>query len=403
MASLISFPRREMQAISLIGFAHLLSHLYLLPLAPLLLAMERDLGITKAEYGIALAAYAITTGILQTPMGLLVERIGGRKVLIFGLFLTSICFVLIGLYATNFWTLTMLMGVAGIGNSVFHPADYSLISSSVREERLGRAFSIHTFVGHMGFLAGPIITASLEPLVGWRTAVLAIGITGVAMSVVLVVFQHLISDGTEVKKQAPVGDRLRELVTSRPILLFFVFYICASGANIGVTQFSVVAFRDMYGLDTVVSVFALTAYQIGTMALVLPGGLLADRTRRYDTVLAIGFGFAAVVVLLVGTGILPFWLVVVVLCVGGALRGGVNASRDVAVRNVAAHIPVGTVFGFVSTGFLVGQAIGGPLYGWLYDTYSPNVVFYCSAAFYVIGISTILFNTGARKQAAAAE
>lgn len=399
MDAVAGFPKREAQAVGLVGFAHLLSHLYMLPLAPLLLALESDLGINKAEFGIALAAYAITTGILQTPMGLLVERIGGRVVLISGLFLTSLCFVMIGLFVTDFWQLVAFMAVAGIGNSVFHPADYSLLSSSVDDKRMGRAFSIHTFVGHIGFIAGPVLTASLEPLVGWRGAVMSIGLVGLAMTVVLIVFCHLITEGTRVKKKDGVGGSLRELLSSPPVLLFFVFYMASSAANIGITQFSVAAFQDMYGLERVTAVLALTAYQIGALMLVLPGGILADRTTRYDLVMVVGFGIAGLLVLISGTGLLPFWLVVGALLVAGAMRGGVNASRDVAVRHVARHIPIGTVFGFISTGFMVGQAVGAPFYGWLYDNYSPNLVFYSSAAVYVVGIATVLFNPGTRIEA----
>ena len=172
MASVISFPRREVQAVSLIGFAHMLSHIYPLALAPLLIPITDSLQMTTVEWGTALAVFAITTGVLQTPVGFLVERVGGRKVLTGGLVLFAAAYFLIGWQASSFWQLLGLMAIAGIGNSVFHPADYSLISSSVGEERLGRAFSMHTFVGHIGFLVGPVLAASLEPFVGWRGAMI---------------------------------------------------------------------------------------------------------------------------------------------------------------------------------------------------------------------------------------
>ena len=69
MEAVAGFPRREVQAISLVGFAHLLSHLYLLALAPLLIPMTTGLGISTVEWGVALGVFAITTGVFQTPMG----------------------------------------------------------------------------------------------------------------------------------------------------------------------------------------------------------------------------------------------------------------------------------------------------------------------------------------------
>lgn len=403
MASVISFPRRELQAVGLIGFAHMLSHVYPLALAPLLIPITKSLEMSTVEWGTALAVFAITTGVLQTPMGFLVERIGGRKVLIGGLLLFSAAFFLVGWQAASFWELLVLMAIAGIGNAVFHPADYSLISSSVAEERLGRAFSIHTFVGHVGFLVGPVLAATLEPFVGWRGAMMSMGGIGLVMTLALVIFAPLIIESNRVKKKDSMADSLRDLLTSRPVMLFFLFYMGASMANFGVTQFSVAAFENMEGSSRAAGVIALTAYQVATLLLVLPGGILADKVVRYDAILMIGFGTSALMVFLAGTDLLPFWLVVVCLAIGGAMRGGANASRDVAVRHVASHLPVGTVFGFVSTGFLVGQALAGPIYGYLVDNYPPHIIFYASAAFSVLAMVTILFNSGTRRQPDAAE
>lgn len=403
MASVISFPRREAQAIGLIGFAHMLSHLYLLALAPLLIPITKSLQISNLEWGIALGLYATTTGVLQTPMGFLVERVGGRRVLIGGLFVNAVALFVVGWQVTGFGGLLFLMTIAGVGNSVFHPADYSLISSSIAEERLGRAYSVHNFVGHVGFLAGPLLSTSLEPFIGWRGALMTIGAIGVVMSVVLVVFGHLINEGTEVKKKASIADRLRDLLTSRPALLFFLFFMGSSLANFGVTQFSVAAFQGMYDMPRAVAVIGLTVYQVATLALVLPGGILADRLDRYDAMLMGGFGIAAVAIFIVGMNLSPFWLVLCLLAVAGAMRGMVNASRDVAVRHIAADIPVGTLFAFVSTGFVAGQALAGPIYGWLFDNYPPEIVFYASAAFSVLALSTVLFNTGTRRSPEATE
>lgn len=401
MQAVAGFPKREVKAIGLIGFAHMLSHLYMLAFAPLAGVMIADLNIDAIGYGLALTVFAISTGIFQTPMGLLIERIGGKPVLIFGLFVNSLAFCLIAWVSEGYFSLLLFMALAGLGNSVFHPADYSLISASVGDERIGKAFSIHTFVGHVGFIAGPLITAGLEPFVGWRGALAAIGLIGLAMTLILILFGGAIEDGRSVKKKAPVMDSLRDLLSSKPVLLFFLFYMLSSMANFGMTQFSVLAFQPVYEIEKVVAVAALSAYQIGALLLVIPGGILADRVHRYDLIMLVGFGVSALMILLSGTGWLPFWVVIGLLCVAGGLRGGVNASRDVAVRHVAGTVPIGTVFGFVSTGFLVGQGLAGFVYGWLYETFPPHYVFYASAAFSVLGMMTVLINSGTRRPAEA--
>ncbi|NKB21616.1 MAG: MFS transporter [Alphaproteobacteria bacterium] len=398
MEAVAGFPKREVQAIGLIGFAHMLSHLYWLALAPLAPSMIDDMQITAVDWGLALGAFSVTTGIFQTPMGLLVERVGGRRVLIGGLLLTAVAVFAIGAISTSYWSLIALMAIAGIGNSVFHPADYSLLNASIDEKRIGRAFSLHNFSGQIGFIVGPILTVALEPFLGWRGAIMVLGVIGMIMTVLLIIYGGTaIIEGNKVKKQSPIMDSLRDLVTSKPVMLFFIFYVCSSLGNFGVTQFSVLAFQPMYGLEKVAVVAALTAYQIGTLILIIPGGMLADKVERYDIIMLAGFGLAASATFLVGTGVMPFWLVVGTLCLAGAMRGGVNATRDVAVRRVIEHLPVGTVFAFVSTGFTVGQAFGGAIYGYLFDNYPPNYIFYVSALFTMIGASTVLLNAGTRK------
>ena len=104
----------------------------------------------------------------------------------------------------------------------------------------------------------------------------------------------------------------------------------------------------------------------------IPGGILADRSSRFDLIILLGFGISSVIILIAGSGWLPFFLVIMLICVAGGMRG-VNASRDVAVRQIAGRIPVGTVFAFVSTGFLVGQALMGLFMVFFSKTIHPTI------------------------------
>jgi MFS family permease len=104
-------------------------------------------------------------------------------------------------------------------------------------------------------------------------------------------------------------------------------------------------------------------------------------------------GLSGILVLLSGAGGLPFWAVIGFLGCAGALRGLVNASRDISVRHAATDkISVGTLFGFVTTGYSGGQIIGPALYGWIMDFGRPELVFWASAAFSTLAISTMLVN-----------
>ncbi len=391
--SVASIPaRQQTQVVGLISFAHLLSHLYMLALPPLFPLIHNELGVDYTELGLAMTAFSVATGTLQTPMGFLCQRIGARPVLIGGLLLNGAAIALVA-FAHDIWQLGALMFLAGVGSSVFHPADYAILSGTVEKTRVGRAFAIHTFGGTAGFVLAPVVMVALSALAGWRVAVLAVGVVGVLVSLVILALSGVIGDsGGRKKDEGRTG--WRELIGSRPIVLFFLFYVGMAGANAGIAQFGVAALTERFGVDLALANTALTVYLVATMAGVLPGGWLADKTQRHTLVLIVTVGSAAVMVALVATG-LPFWLALVMLAGAGFMRGVVNSSRDVMVRDVAQGVHVGTVFAFVTTGFLAGQAVAPVVYGVLIDHGSPETVFWASAAFSGLCLAS-LFAPGGR-------
>lgn len=382
--------RHEVPVIGVISFGHLLSHLYMLAIPPLFPLLRTDFNVGYIELGLTITAYAVTTGLLQTPVGFLVNRIGGQRVLAGGLFLNALAIALTGV-ATQYWQLVALMLLAGAGSSVFHPADYSILNARISLKRLGRALSAHTLAGNFGFLVAPPLMVLLAALAGWRAAVLMIGMVGMAMAVSMLFMSSILSG--EGKTRTKQADSWRELVTSPKIMLLFAFYVLSSAANSGMVHFSVVAFKDIYHLPVTATAVALTAYQGLQMLAVLPGGWFADKVENHELLLAVCFGVSGLFVLLAGAGGLPFWMAVGLLGGAGALRGLVNASRDVSVRHAATErISVGTLFGFVTTGYSGGQIIGPALYGWIMDFGRPELVFWISAAFSTLAIGTMLVN-----------
>lgn len=380
--------RRDGQIVSLISFSHLLSHVYMLALPPLFPVLRAELGVTYVDLGIAMAVFAVATGSLQTPMGFLCERVGARFVLVAGLIVNAGAIAAVG-FADSLLGLCACMALAGVGSSVFHPADYSILSGTVSETRIGRAFAVHTFGGAAGFALAPVIMVGLASVVEWRTAFIIVGGAGIAVALVISAFSRVITEGEGKKKE---GERLRlhQLLTSRPILLFFLFYASAAAANVGVNQFSVAAMTEIYGVPLALANSVLTLYLFAIMFGVLPGGWAADKSARHGVLVIVGMGMSGALIAVVGIEGLPFWFALVLLAGVGVSRGFIQSSRDVMVRGVAPKASVGTVFGFVTTGFLVGQAVSPPIYGLLLDLGSPGVVFWASAAFSVICLLTML-------------
>lgn len=396
MTAVTESIRRDTQIVGLISLGHLLSHLYMLALPPLFPVLRAELGLSYIELGLAMTVFAIATASLQTPMGFLCERLGARLILIAGLVINATAVGLMA-FAESLLGFCALMSLAGVGSSVFHPADYSILSGTVTETRLGRAFAIHTFGGAAGFALAPVIMVGLASIFGWRMALLIVGGVGVLVALLILVSSGVIKEG-EGKKKPGGGISLRELLTSRPILLFFLFYAGSAAANVGINQFTVAAMTELYGVPLALANSVLTIYLFAVMVGVLPGGWAADKTASHGLLVTGGFGACALLVALVGVEGVGFWLALGLLTVVGVLRGFLQSSRDVMVRAIAPKASVGTVFGFVSTGFLAGQALAPPIYGALLDLGSPRVVFWVSAAFSVLCFLTVLPRSARRKE-----
>ena len=383
---------RESRAIGLIGFAHFLSHFYMLCLPPLFLHVRDDLGVTFVELGVVLTVYNAATAVLQTPMGVLVDRVGARRVLIGGLFLNAAAIALVG-FTTSYWQLLALFLLAGAGNSVFHPADYVILTASVDGGRQGKAYSIHAFGGTIGFAAAPATMAALAAWFDWRDALTIAGLAGILLS-----FAFVFS-GETLKEDAKTKSRERtpwRSVANREVFLFFLFFAFTTASSIGVTAFAAVFLPALYGVSVEASNFALSILLLGTAVGTLLGGPLADRTKRHDLVLLVAFLAYSVLVFAVGTAAIPAILLAAVFAASGLFRGLVNPARDIMVREAAPPGALGTAFAVVSTGFSIGQGLSPLLYGVLLDGGRFSAVLYLSGAFTLLAAGLVLFSRDRR-------
>src|SRR5437763_10740454 len=143
---------RDARVNALLGAGHFLSHFYQLCLPPLLIGLRKTFDVSFAELGLTMAAMAGAASVMQTPMGFLVDRYGARRFLVGGTMLMTLSIAAMGL-ATAYWQVVGLALLSGVGNSVFHPEDYAILSGSVDRAKLGRPLSFRTFTGPVGFAA----------------------------------------------------------------------------------------------------------------------------------------------------------------------------------------------------------------------------------------------------------
>jgi MFS transporter, FSR family, fosmidomycin resistance protein len=377
---------RDARVNALLGAGHFLSHFYQLCLPPLFIAWQKAFAVSFAELGLAMAVMAAAAALMQTPMGFLVDRYGSRRFLIGGTLLMTLSIAAMGL-ATAFWQVVGLALLSGVGNSVFHPADYAILSGSVDRTRLGRSFAFHTFAGNVGFAAAPPATAALMLVMGWRGALLFIGLLGLPL-VLTIIWQSRIL--TDQKRAAYNRSQPRaaaaKLLLSRSVMMFFAFFMVSAMAGAGIQSWLITILHQVHGLAIEAASSALTGYMIGATAGILIGGWFADRTEHhlpFVVILTIG---AAALLLLVGAVSFAELPTIGVLFGAGVMTGASRTPRDVMVKDAAPPGQIGKVFGFVSSGMSLGAAIMPVPYGMIIDAGRPDLVLVVAAALLLLSL-----------------
>jgi FSR family fosmidomycin resistance protein-like MFS transporter len=361
--------------IALIGAAHFISHFTILAIPPLFPMMRQDLGVSYAALGGAVALLSAVTALGQTPIGVWVDRTGAAPWLIGGTALMGLASIGMGL-APGWWAFVAAALVSGLGNATIHPADYAILAGSVSQRRMGRAFSLHTAAGYAGFAAAPAVAIGLDAVVGWRGALIAVGLASLPVAAALARFAPALR--SEAKRRAEAGSPVRVL-TARPIILLFAFMTLLAMGGSGVQTFLVTVLPLVHGVTVSAAAAALTAWLLGSTAGTLAGGWLADRTRRHVTTVAVMLvGSAALVAAL---GLVPMAAAGLIgtAALAGVMLGVLMPARDMLVREAAPPGTTGQVFGFVSAGLPLGQAIVPAPLGALVDLGHPGLTLVASA------------------------
>jgi MFS family permease len=277
----------------------------------------------------------------------------------------------------------------GIANSVYHPADYAILSAHMNEARMGRAFSIHTFAGYLGGAVAPAIMAALITLVGGFGALIAAGAVGVVVALLLLIAR--IPDAGAKHGQAAGIKAPKQNILTPALIVLTAFFTLLGLSNAGISNFGVVALMSGYATSFSTANLALTAYLGAAAAGVLAGGFLADRTQRHGQVAAVCFGINTALVLLIAMVALPPVLLTAAMTVAGFLGGVIAPSRDMLVRAAAPPGAAGRAFGIVSTGFNFSGIASPLLFGWIMDRNLPHWVFTISALFMALTVVLAFF------------
>ena len=382
---------RDLRVISLIGIVHGTSHYYQLAFATMLLIVRQEAGLSYADVGLLAGIFYGVSGLSQTAAGFAVDRFGARPILAGGLAIIGCALALIAV-AHSFVGFAAIAVIGGFGNSVFHPADFALLNSSVSQNRLGRAFSIHGVGGSLGWAAAPVMYF-LDSMFGWVGAAMLGALPGLVLSVLVWIHRTELVDH-RVKARAATAQHgatsMRALFLQPAILLCLVYFALLAATTVGIQQFAVPAWTTMFGVSENYAALCLIVFIVGSAGGVLVGGIFADRVRRHDLIAMFGLLAAGALTVPIAAQAVTPALLLPLLALAGAAGGITNPSRDMIVRSATPPGASGKVFGFVYSGLDVGSFLAPPVFGLLMSAGIPSLIFWIAVGLYLVNAVLVM-------------
>lgn len=361
--------RQDAGVIGLVGLAHMVSHFSQLVLPPLFPWLKDALGASYIQLGFLMTIFFVVSCGVQAASGFLVDRFGPRPILFGGLALVAGAAFGFAL-APNYAVMALLAVVAGAGNGVFHPADYTLLNRKVSQRRLGHGYSVHGITGSLGWALAPAVVVPLAIAFHWRVALAAAGAIALLVLVVLWLNRATLDLAPTHRPAAgatPEPGGSLGFLRIPAVWMCFVFFLVYAGVLTGVQTFAPLAAMNLLDMPKALVAVCITSYMVCAAGGTVVGGFLASDPARCERVVGAGFGLAALIALAIGFAPVPALAVPALFGAMGFVSGIAGPSRDMLVKRSTPENATGRVYGVVYSGLDVGQALAPLVFGALMD------------------------------------
>ena len=397
----VTLSRRasDVRVIGLISLAHGSSHFFHLILPPMFPWLKDAFALSYAELGLLMSVFFVISCIAQATSGFLVDRIGARPVLFSGIGLLVLAALI---YSQSNGYAMLIVGaiIAGCGNGIFHPVDYTLINHKVSPPNLPYAYSMHGVTGYLGWAAAPAFMVAIAQFSDWRIAFLSAALLEACILAVLWVNKSYLLDNvkerhenTQASVQALSPGATQEspfaFLKLTAVWLCWVFFFFSMASTSSLQSFAPSALFNIYQVPIDVGSYYITLLALGSAGGVLFGGYLAAKLQAPERIVSSCLAVTIVMCLLLGTGFIPVSLIPVLFIGLGFGYGVVAPSRDLLVKTVTPKGVAGRVYGIVYSGIDLGAALGPFIFGFFMDAGMPKALFLGIVLFQLMIIPTV--------------
>ena len=401
--------RSDAAVISLVGVTHFVSHFFHLVVPPLFPWLMPAFNINFIEAGALMSTFFVISGVGQVLAGELVDRFSPRPVLLGGVFLLALSGLLLAV-AQNYTMLMLAAVIAGLGNCVFHPVDFTILNQRVSPARLGHAFAVHGITGYIGWAAAPLIMTAIAAVAAensWRFAAFAASALAFLVLAFLYTQRHVLDAAQQTKATNTTSQNTSaaalsttpsisslSILRSPTVCLCFLFFFLTTASFGALQNFAPTALQAVYALSLPFAATCLSAYMLGAALGTFAGGFLAQ-WQAQDKIIIYCLSAGALICLAQASGIFPAAAVLPLMSLMGFSIGVAAPSRDLLVRKAATQglgqASYGRIYGLVYSGMDAGQALSPVLFGALMDGGNFAALWIGMATLQALAIGTAVY------------
>ncbi|MBU3636692.1 MFS transporter [Polynucleobacter sp. es-MAR-4] len=375
----------DVRVVGLISLAHGSSHFFHLILPPMFPWLKAEFGFNYAELGLLMTIFFVVSCAVQAASGFLVDRIGARPVLFAGVGLLAVA-ALTYSQSNGYAMLVLGAVIAGCGNGVFHPVDYTLINHKISPPNLPYAYSIHGVTGYIGWAAAPAFMVAVASIADWRIAFLSAAALEALILLTLWISRARLIDDVAARRAESQASHAQSNPGGAPMSTFgflklpvvwlcWIFFFFSMAATTGLQSFAPTALFKIHDIAVSSGNYYLTLMSIGGAGGMLLGGYLATKLKVPERIITICFTVNIVMGLLLATGLVPIELIVIAFIVIGLGLGIAAPSRDLMIRSATPSGSSGRVYGIVYSGIDLGAAMSPLIFGIFLDVGLPKLLF----------------------------